>query len=248
MLTGTTGCPSEETSAHDEQAVERSTRQVNILLIGGSRLLQESVVHLLDDSKFSVERCVTSIDHAIQAIRERPDLYDLLIVQLFGNSEVGFFENLALLKSIAGDRRVALLAWPMKDRSFLNSSFESGIDAYLESSLSQEGLRQSLDNVIAGNRVFPSRLQPPSRWEPDEGQVADPEPGAALSRREVEILRHLANGEPNKIIAKALDITEATVKVHVKGILRKTGARNRTSAAIWAIQNGLTPAVQKPGD
>jgi two-component system nitrate/nitrite response regulator NarL len=64
---------------------------------------------------------------------------------------------------------------------------------------------------------------------------------SSLSGRELEILRHLASGQANKVIANDLHITEATVKVHVKGILGKICATNRTQVAIWAIHNGLKP-------
>ncbi len=57
-----------------------------------------------------------------------------------------------------------------------------------------------------------------------------------LSAREAEILGCLTKGEANKVIARRLDITEATIKVHVKAILRKIGATNRTQAAMWASQ------------
>jgi two-component system, NarL family, nitrate/nitrite response regulator NarL len=63
-----------------------------------------------------------------------------------------------------------------------------------------------------------------------------PEPGArTLSAREAEILWCLLDGAPNKMIARKLDVAEATVKVHVKAILRKIGAANRTQAAMWAM-------------
>jgi DNA-binding NarL/FixJ family response regulator len=55
-----------------------------------------------------------------------------------------------------------------------------------------------------------------------------------LSSREVEILRHLMEGESNKVMASRLYIAEATIKVHVKTILRKLRANNRTQAAMWA--------------
>ncbi|MGC4250692.1 MAG: response regulator transcription factor [Sphingobium sp.] len=78
-------------------------------------------------------------------------------------------------------------------------------------------------------------------------------PGRApLSAREGEILFCLAHGQANKHIARRLDITEATVKVHVKTILRKLHLTNRTQAAIWAVQNGFTwnhesaPAAGEP--
>jgi two-component system nitrate/nitrite response regulator NarL len=58
-----------------------------------------------------------------------------------------------------------------------------------------------------------------------------------LSERELVILRALVKGSANKVIANELDITEATVKVHVKAILRKLSAKNRTQAAIWAVRH-----------
>jgi two-component system, NarL family, nitrate/nitrite response regulator NarL len=66
--------------------------------------------------------------------------------------------------------------------------------------------------------------------------ASDPagDPGIALSRREMAILRTLTEGASNKIIARKLVITESTVKVHMKAILRKLRLQNRTQAAIWA--------------
>jgi two-component system nitrate/nitrite response regulator NarL len=59
-----------------------------------------------------------------------------------------------------------------------------------------------------------------------------------LSPREKSILLCLVEGDSNKVIARKIDITEATVKVHVKAILRKIRVHNRTQAAIWAMNHG----------
>lgn len=67
-----------------------------------------------------------------------------------------------------------------------------------------------------------------------------------LSDRETEILQCLVNGAPNKAIARELNIAEATVKVHVKGLLRKMQLQNRTQAAIWAVSNPLSPKRVAP--
>ena len=61
-----------------------------------------------------------------------------------------------------------------------------------------------------------------------------------LSPREQEILQALVTGASNKLIAIKLGITEATVKVHLKTLLRKIDVNNRTQAAIWAMNNGFT--------
>jgi two-component system, NarL family, nitrate/nitrite response regulator NarL len=63
---------------------------------------------------------------------------------------------------------------------------------------------------------------------------------AGLSERELQILDGLVKGHANKVIARTCDITEATVKVHMKSILRKIRATNRTQAAIWALKNGFS--------
>ncbi len=64
-----------------------------------------------------------------------------------------------------------------------------------------------------------------------------------MSDRETEILACLVNGHSNKAIANQLQITEGTVKVHLKGVLKKIHASNRTQAAIWALQNGIIADV-----
>ena len=63
---------------------------------------------------------------------------------------------------------------------------------------------------------------------------------SGLSEREGQILDGLVKGHPNKVIARTFDISEATVKVHMKSILRKIRVANRTQAAIWALENGYS--------
>ena len=64
--------------------------------------------------------------------------------------------------------------------------------------------------------------------------------GLGLSERETQILQCLIEGYANKLIARRLDIAEATVKVHIKGLLRKINVSNRTQAAIWALNQSFT--------
>ena len=87
----------------------------------------------------------------------------------------------------------------------------------------------------ANGGLFPRR---PDTRSPANGLQAGEQPGddvvKSLSRRELVILRTLTEGASNKIIARKLVITESTVKVHMKAILRKLRLQNRTQAAIWA--------------
>jgi two-component system, NarL family, nitrate/nitrite response regulator NarL len=82
----------------------------------------------------------------------------------------------------------------------------------------------------------PSIQSPPSQPAPDLERTCN----IGFSRRERVVLRHLMQGASNKQIARELTVAEATVKVHVKAVLRKIRAKNRTQAALWAIGHGFT--------
>ena len=72
--------------------------------------------------------------------------------------------------------------------------------------------------------------------------VSAPESPQALTERETEVLRLLAQGQANKQIARSLHIAEKTVKVHVSNILGKLGVQSRTQATLYAIRIGLVSA------
>lgn len=81
---------------------------------------------------------------------------------------------------------------------------------------------------------------------PDSGHGCVPCAALKLSERETQILDGLVRGFANKVIARRYDITEATVKVHMKSILRKIRVGNRTQAAIWALEHGYCTEELKP--
>ena len=109
--------------------------------------------------------------------------------------------------------------------------------ALLPNSVSAEALNLALQLVILGENLFLAtgpvasgiRAAPPST--PATASTS------RLSAREAEILRCIRSGASNKVIARELDVAEATVKVHVKSVLRKIEVSNRTQAAIWAIEH-----------
>jgi two-component system nitrate/nitrite response regulator NarL len=115
-----------------------------------------------------------------------------------------------------------------------------------------EALIRYLDLVMLGETAYPSAhflsavLDAQSRSVADIVRPADALTRRSLARasdtrmlsnREAEILQCLMHGAPNKIIARQLDVAEATVKVHVKAILRKIQVANRTQAAMWAVEH-----------
>ncbi|WP_374969528.1 response regulator [Terrabacter sp. BE26] len=98
-----------------------------------------------------------------------------------------------------------------------------------------------IDPRVAGT-LLPGALAHPAGGAPGtdascaEGGAARP---AGLSERECEVLMHVARGQANKQVARALGISERTVKVHLGNVFRRIGVADRTSAALWARDHGL---------
>jgi two-component system nitrate/nitrite response regulator NarL len=166
-------------------------------------------------------------------------------------------DAVATLKATQPQARTIVFA-DSAEIGHLADMFSAGADGYLLKSISPGALIESLKLVALGEKVFPSMLtdflgamRANHAGTPAGGRLRVGD--VALSQRELDIIRGLADGHSNKAIAKELAITEATVKVHLKTVLRKLGATNRTQVAIWAVQHGLTntgnsrPARQKPG-
>ena len=143
-------------------------------------------------------------------------------------------------------------------------AFRAGANAFLTKSLSADALVKSLELATLGVAVVPTELvqelvlvrsdaMPLWLGYPPQNQpktVADTVPRlpfgreVPLSSREMNVLEGIQKGDSNKLIARQYDLAEATVKVHVKSILRKIGAANRTQAAIWAM-NQAQPKADK---
>ncbi|KRE05847.1 hypothetical protein ASE63_05875 [Bosea sp. Root381] len=135
-------------------------------------------------------------------------------------------------------------------------AFALSARGYLIKTISSSTLIKSLELVMLGESIIPSALLTRVVDEHDVGVEADEDDedevveevapaSRALSAREVQILQCLVRGQSNKMIARNLDIVEATVKAHIKAILRKIRVQNRVQAAIWAMK-GLESIRQIP--
>jgi two-component system nitrate/nitrite response regulator NarL len=150
------------------------------------------------------------------------------------------------------DGKVVLFADHLNLEELL-SAFRAGTNAYFVSVQTCEAFIKVLELVMLGETVLPWELlrligkdtQAPPQASPggscgasnngQGGGTEERERGPRLSERERFILRCIIEGDSNKHVARRLNIAEATVKVHVKAILRKIDVRNRTQAAMWAM-------------
>ncbi|MEM7666584.1 MAG: response regulator transcription factor [Pseudomonadota bacterium] len=211
---------------------------VSVALVSDNALAREGLRRILEGDELTVVESHASSLGLAQS-QERRDAPDIVILDI-GDDQNSCAEVEACQCALP-DAKVVILS---NDFNFelMFEAFKAGADGYIVKRIDCEALIGSLKLVHLGEKVLPSELASgfPARWT---GRVLPSMPEreavSLLSEREIETLRYLILGSPNKVIAGHLDISEATVKVHVKAILRKLGAQNRTQAAIWAVNNGI---------
>lgn len=214
----------------------------NIFLVDPSQLLREGLRRLLDDPAFTVSGEAATLAEALNKI-DADEAPDLLLLD-YSADDRQRLEDVRSLRQRFPQMRVVVLTDVLSSVS-LAQCFDAGADGYLVKNISSVALKQSLRLVMIGEKVFPTNLASllvNGKVEARPHTINDAGM-AGLSEREIQILQCLLNGYPNKVIAHHLDITESTVKVHLKGILRKIRATNRTQAAIWALNRGLGAAA-----
>ncbi|MDX1465904.1 MAG: two-component system response regulator NarL [Halomonas sp.] len=120
------------------------------------------------------------------------------------------------------------------------AALRAGADGYLLKDMDPDDMIRQLRQAALGRMVISERLTAllAEALRSQRSQPATPDIHS-LTQREREILRELAAGLSNKLIARQLDITEGTVKVHVKHLLKKLNLRSRVEAAVWAVQEGV---------
>jgi len=120
------------------------------------------------------------------------------------------------------------------------SALRNGADGYLLKDMDPDEMVRQLRQAALGRMVISESLTAllAEALRSQRSQPAAPDI-QSLTQREREILRELAAGLSNKLIARKLDITEGTVKVHVKHLLKKLNLRSRVEAAVWAVQEGV---------
>jgi two-component system, NarL family, nitrate/nitrite response regulator NarL len=112
-----------------------------------------------------------------------------------------------------------------------------GAKGFLPKDISAEALEMSLALILLGEDIFTTPASLKVSLSPPQRMAASKDLRAPLSQKETVILKCLETGLSNKGIARELGMAEATVKVHIKAILRKINVENRTQAAVWSMSN-----------
>ncbi|WP_158046716.1 LuxR C-terminal-related transcriptional regulator [Skermanella pratensis] len=206
------------------------------ILVESNRLFREGLKHLLAGTRFEVGAEFNTMEQAITHDGQEGLGQNAEPALVITGQAIKAAADLQQLRDTYPAARIVVLADDMSV-DMLREAMGGGADGFLIKNVSPEALIQSLQLIMLGEKVFPTNL---AAMLLDINAPSPQNSIRGLSPREQEILQSLVTGASNKMIAIRLGITEATVKVHLKTLLRKIDVNNRTQAAIWAMNNGFS--------
>lgn len=204
------------------------------LLVDDHPMMRKGVVQLLEfEDDLEVVGEAGSGEEALRLAAELEP--DMILLDLNMKGMTGL-DTLRAMRENGEDARIVVFT-VSDDRNDVIYVLRAGADGYLLKDMEPERLLEHIRQAATGQLTISPQLTQVLA----QALRGDDRPKGIeeLTDRERQILRQLAHGYSNKMIARKLDITEGTVKVHVKRVLHKLGMRSRVEAAVWAVENHL---------
>jgi len=213
---------------------------LRVLLIDDHALVRKGLEELLQSRGIDVVGSAGGGEQGILLAKETsPDII-LLDIKMPGMNGL---ETLTKLKKDGVETPVLMLSMS-RDEEDLACALREGAQGYLLKDMDPDELIPALNDAMTGQNVVAKELIASLtniiQGKPSQPDTIEPAtPLSELTPREQEILAHIAEGESNKVIARHLGISDGTVKLHVKAILRKLGVHSRVEAAVIAVEHGM---------
>lgn len=208
--------------------------RARILLVDDHPMMRKGVIQLLEfEDDLQVVGEAGSGEEALRMAAELEP--DMILLDLNMKGMTGL-DTLRALRENGEDARIVVFT-VSDDRNDVINVLRAGADGYLLKDMEPERLLEHIRQAATGQLTISPQLTQVLA----QALRGDDRPKGIeeLTDRERQILRQLAHGYSNKMIARKLDITEGTVKVNVKRVLHKLGMRSRVEAAVWAVENHL---------
>ncbi|MBI6519995.1 two-component system response regulator NarL [Proteus mirabilis] len=208
--------------------------KATILLIDDHPMLRNGVKQLL-----SLDTTLTVVGEAgdgIQGVKLAEELDPDLILLDLNMPGMNGFETLDQLRLRSLSGRIVVFSVSNYSDDLITALKRGGADGYLLKDMEPEELLAALKQAAAGKMVVSPTLTPILAQSLREDRSEGERDIDQLTPRERDILKLIAQGLSNKMIARKLDITESTVKVHVKHLLKKMKLKSRVEVAVWVHQ------------
>ena len=208
---------------------------IRIIIADDHEVVRCGLVSLLDNSNVEIVAEADSGEEAVKlAKKHKPDVI-LLDVRMNPGTD-----GLVALEKIRTDAPgvSCIMLTTFDNPTYVARAVASGAHDYLLKGCSRQELLDAVTGAASGKLSMRSgELRRIATTMAN--RISTPDPDVPLTPREMQVLRHMALGLPNKEIAKSLTISVETVKEHVQNILRKLSVSDRTQAAVWAVRRGL---------
>ena len=203
------------------------TERIRVLSVDDHPLVREGIAAMINDQPdMRMVAQGASGKEAVELFRQyKPDVV-LMDVRL---PDVSGIDAMITIRSEFRDARVIIITSSEGDAE-MRRALEGGARGYMLKSMPPQDLLETIRKVHGGKKAIPPEIAT---------HLANHYGDEALSEREIEILQQIAEGNRNKDIADKLFISEGTVKVHIKHIMGKLGASDRTQAITIAVRRGI---------
>ncbi|MBR0706658.1 response regulator transcription factor [Bradyrhizobium liaoningense] len=225
----------------------RRRQLYGMALLGKNVLIREGIARILHTAHFRIALSASSPEELPSSLQDEK----LMFLIIHTGDDFGIeIAQIGYLKDRYPDAPIAIVSDNYRPVE-LASAFRAGANGYFVNIISCDAFIKSVELVTMGETVYPPAFlafaldgnhERETTTLSENGHAilvtSDDAISPQLSPREKAILSCLIEGDSNKCIARKIDIAEATVKVHVKAILRKIRVQNRTQAAIWGMNHG----------
>jgi DNA-binding NarL/FixJ family response regulator len=200
---------------------------IRILTVDDHPMLREGIAAVLASEQDMI--LVAEASNGREAVEQfrthHPDV-TLMDVQM---PEVNGIDAIVKIREEFPDARIIVLTTYTGDAQAVRA-FKAGASGYMLKNMVRKELIDTIRTVHAGKKRIPSEIAV---------EIAQHHSDDALTEREIEVLREVAAGNANKMVGQRLNISEETVKAHMKSILSKLGANDRTHAVTIAVRRGI---------
>ncbi|MDQ3038583.1 MAG: response regulator transcription factor [Pseudomonadota bacterium] len=217
---------------------------MKVLIADDHRLIIEGVKIKLAELDPNVQAVVALNLHELdRAVAEHADELDLALVDIAMPGTQGH-QHIAKLRAQAPSLPVIVLSGS-EDPELMRSLIELGVHGFIPKAYSPDVMLSAIRLVLAGGIYIPPLLLANAQaqgWKPADVAASGPQgfdsPGSLealrtlLTERQIDVMRLLSQGKPNKLIARDLGISEGTVKIHLAAIFRALNVRNRVEAVV----------------
>ncbi|WP_144392735.1 two-component system response regulator NarL [Pleionea sediminis] len=206
----------------------------SVFMIDDHPLFRKGVHQLIEmeDDLVSIGEASSGED-AIHQLKNIPEEPDLIILDLNMQGMDGL-ETLRSLRAMGISSKIIMLTVSDNDADVIDC-IRAGADGYLLKDMDPEDIIEKIKAATIGKLAISERLTEVlatalRKPDKDNGNLL-----SSLTSRELEILNRISRGLSNKLIARELDISDGTVKVHVKHLLKKLNMKSRVEAAVWMV-------------